>query len=437
MPACPSTKAATRLKVLCVSGSLGGGGSERQLWQLVSHLDRTRFQCHVYLQYRQGIYLHRLPPDVIVHSFWSPERPEKRRFPGQVFRSLVADLARVIVAHQIDIVYDRTYHATLFSSLATAWTRTPRASVIVCPPSRDIAGNRERFRFCKRWLLKRAYQSSTALTLAVSDDVADDAARYYGIQRDKIQVIASPVDIASVQTLAKQPTKDLACLNTPLQLSDTPSFEDNSPYRIPDARMPMLGRREQALPKDRFQIAVVARLSAEKGQSALLRAVAALISHPEDAIDCHVHIIGEGADRAKIQQLIVDLQIQSRVTMHGFLNNPYPLIAQCDLLCIPSLYEGLPNVALESLAIGTPIVASRCSHSLVDLLGDEQRGLLFDINDHQQLAQQIAKSARDVRSARARARAGQTWVRQHHSIEDWLNKMSQLFLRLRAGTSSL
>ncbi len=57
----PTAAQSARCRVLACSGSLDGGGSERQLWQLVTHLDRQRYAPEVYLLYRRGPYLAQLP----------------------------------------------------------------------------------------------------------------------------------------------------------------------------------------------------------------------------------------------------------------------------------------------------------------------------------------------------------------------------------------
>lgn len=54
----------------------------------------------------------------------------------------------------------------------------------------------------------------------------------------------------------------------------------------------------------------------------------------------------------------------------GFKSNPYKYIANCDLLVLSSLYEGLPNVIIESIAIGTPVVATDCLSGPREILLD-------------------------------------------------------------------
>ncbi len=154
------------LKLLACSGSLDGGGSERQLWQLVSHLDRQRFAPSVYLLHRRGPYLEQLPRDVQVHAF-DADHPAPPRFPpGRISRLQSQHLRQVVQSQGIDIVYDRTFHMSLITG---SLPRTlPRVSVIVSPPSRDLPQSERRFLFLKRWLLARAYRTARKRSASVT-----------------------------------------------------------------------------------------------------------------------------------------------------------------------------------------------------------------------------------------------------------------------------
>ena len=373
------------LRVLCCSGSLEGGGSERQLWQLASQLDRKRFSPCVYLLYRRGTYVERLPADVGVSAFWSEYDESKRYWPGQIRRMQIRHLARVIRELKIDVVYDRTFHMTLVTAPAAVQAGVPRVSVIVSPPSADFQKSRERFRFLKKRILAAAYRQSGCVTIAVSEEVADDAAVFYRVERSKIRVLPNPVDLEGVQAAA--------------QLTN----ENRSP----------------ADPS--FRIVVVGRLSREKGQRLALEALKVARIHSEREIT--LDIVGDGPERTQLEQLAEHLGIRACVTFHGFVSNPFPLIRNADLLCVPSQYEGLPNVALEAMALGTPVVATDCSGSLRTLIGENQRGVLVPKNDVQSLATAFIGAASDVLElARCQSRALH-WVSEYHSLPKWLHSM--------------
>src|SRR4051812_921383 len=107
----------TRIRVLFVIGSMGGGGAERQVLEILKRLDRTRFEAVLYLANKQGELLPEVPPDVPVFAFWDglPESRVRRIFRQLKLTRLMRQiyLAQVLRQQRIDVIYDRTYLATL------------------------------------------------------------------------------------------------------------------------------------------------------------------------------------------------------------------------------------------------------------------------------------------------------------------------------------
>ena len=68
-------------------------------------------------------------------------------------------------------------------------------------------------------------------------------------------------------------------------------------------------------------------------------------------------IVGEGEQRKLLETLVRDYRLQSKITFYGFIGNPYNIIAGADYFLLPSRWEGMPNCVLESLALGTPVIA--------------------------------------------------------------------------------
>ncbi|EPC04117.1 hypothetical protein L861_02060 [Litchfieldella anticariensis FP35 = DSM 16096] len=99
-------------------------------------------------------------------------------------------------------------------------------------------------------------------------------------------------------------------------------------------------------------------------------------------------LIGDG-DRDAVEKEIESLGLQQRVTLLGARDNPYPYMRQASVLLLASDYEGLPNVLLEALACGTPVVSTDCLSGPSDILtGDLVRGLV-PLNDIDRYGQAI------------------------------------------------
>lgn len=114
--------------------------------------------------------------------------------------------------------------------------------------------------------------------------------------------------------------------------------------------------RDGPFPRDgqQWRLACVGRLTAAKNLAALIEALSQLPAMPHWRLD----IYGEGELRDALVATIAARQLQDRVTLHGFTPDVYEKMVAADLLLMPSLWEGMPNVALESLAIGLPLVIS-------------------------------------------------------------------------------
>jgi glycosyltransferase involved in cell wall biosynthesis len=116
-------------------------------------------------------------------------------------------------------------------------------------------------------------------------------------------------------------------------------------------------------PGEGVRFVAAGRLSLQKGFDRLLEAMAAL------PVDSHCTILGEGPERTALEERISHLDLKGRVTLAGFIANPAPRIAGADAFVMPSRFEGMPNAALEALALGTPVMATPESGGIVEVEG--------------------------------------------------------------------
>ncbi len=124
----------------------------------------------------------------------------------------------------------------------------------------------------------------------------------------------------------------------------------------------------------RILIGAAGRLEPEKAFDLLIRALPKL---PE-TVD--LAIIGEGGDRPRLESIIVELGLQSRVKLAGWQSDVKSYFEAMDLFALSSLREGLPNVLLEAMALEVPCVATRIA-GIPKLITDAIDGSLIEPGD--------------------------------------------------------
>lgn len=140
------------------------------------------------------------------------------------------------------------------------------------------------------------------------------------------------------------------------------------------------------LPPSGFLIGAVGRLAAEKAFDVLIRSTYELVRRGHDA---RVLIVGEGGERAKLERLAAELGIADRVLLPGWQADAKPYFEAMDLFALSSLREGLPNVLLEAMALGVPVVATRVN-GVPRLVQDGRNGFLVEANDQEALTTALA-----------------------------------------------
>lgn len=132
-----------------------------------------------------------------------------------------------------------------------------------------------------------------------------------------------------------------------------------------------------------FDFVAVGRLNTQKDYFTLLRASKLL---KDKQIKFTLAILGEGNLREALEQSICELNVEDCVFLLGHQSNPYPLMKSTKFLVSSSLYEGFSNVIVESLCLGTPILASDCPGGNSETI-DELNGRLFPVQNQEKLAQ--------------------------------------------------
>lgn len=376
-----------RLKrVLLMVSSMRGGGSERQVLLLAQSLDRSRFQPHLYLTEAVGSFLDQVPDDVIIDSFDTCPDPGGIYVPGRQLRRQTEFLKQVIERRQIDVVYDRTFHMSLIADKAASGRR--RVSTIVSPPHLALPLVEKRFVALKRRRLAASYRRSDVV-VAVSRQAALSAESYYGLADGSVVVIKNPVDADALRAAAGSCKVDRPGQTT---------------------------------------LVCVGRMTEEKGHADLIDALAIVRDRwPAGRLPLAVRLIGDGPQRASLEEQVETRRLVDVVEFVGPLENAAGEIASADALVLPSRFEGMPNVVLESMALGTPVIASRAGGT-IELQRDEATAFWAEPGDAYSLSNAILQFAADSEQASRHRDAASRLIHSEHDLHTTIKRVEDLLM---------
>ncbi|HEY0192148.1 MAG TPA: glycosyltransferase [Kofleriaceae bacterium] len=331
------------IQVLFAIPALDKGGPDRVFFELLRKLDRARVTPSLVTAEPTGHYLRRLPADVAVHHL-GKETGTATRYP-------VLPLARLVRRLRPDVVV-ATLRMTFTAGLAQPLF--PRTTKLVLRPANNITSNQAELvraaplKHRASMAINRFTLGRAAHLICQGEEIAADL-RALGLTQP-MTTIGNPIDVDEVTAAASAQT------------------------RLPGAPA----------------LLAVGRLSAQKGFDILLPAFARLRQTVPGA---ELTIAGTGPDEAALKRQAGELGIADRVHFAGFVANPYPLMRAADLYVLSSRYEGFPNVALEALACGTPVVATACP-GVAALLQPGINGWLAPVEDVDGLAAALAQATK-------------------------------------------
>jgi glycosyltransferase involved in cell wall biosynthesis len=374
-----------RVRLLCYIGSLNAGGAERQVLEILHGLDRARFAPHLLLAHRSGPWLAEVPADVPLFCCSDAAAPVAGKLARwrrwRYFAQLLRDL-------RIDLVYDRTYLATLDAAVA-CWLRpTPRMSAAVADPAVQFRLYARRPVFLWRALSRWAYHSAN-LVLANSEGLRRQLIAYWRLPPEQVVVQPNAVDFERLDRLAAEPC----------------------PFP----------------PDGRFRLLTVGRIDDDKGHVDLLAALAELVQR-EGWRDWLWQVIGTGPRKTLLREQVAQNHLSEHVQFLGVVNNPFPYYRAADLFVLPSRTEGFPNVLLEALACGTPVIAADCDSGPRELLAHGRYGQLTPVRDPPALAAALREGRQQIERWRAAAAEGRAFVRKRFSRDRVLRQLEASML---------
>jgi glycosyltransferase involved in cell wall biosynthesis len=199
-------------------------------------------------------------------------------------------------------------------------------------------------------LLRTRYYAEADVIIANSQGAAASLRTHNRLPSEKIRVVYNPVVSPELLHLAEQPLAH-------------PWFAD--------ATHPV--------------VLGAGRLTREKDFSTLLRAFA-LVRRERPM---RLVIVGDGEERARLCALAQQLGVNQEVLLVGFDPNPYRYMRRASVFVLSSRWEGLPNVLIEAMACGAPVVSTDCPSGPREILEDGKWGKLVPVGDPDKLAEAI------------------------------------------------
>lgn len=367
-----------RKKILHMIGGGEIGGAEELVLTLIKLTDPSRYEVHL-------ICLCQGPFADLVRKEGFPTSVIPMR--NKMDLSKIGAVRRYIREQQIDLVHTHGVRANLIGRPAAKHEGIPVVTTFHSMLRYDY--DRAWKASLARFLTMRGNHYTDrfiAISHAIKEDLLD-----MQIPADKIQVIHSGLDVSKFSS-------------------------EQNPDKI---------REQFGLASDRLTFTMVARLHPVKGHRYFLQAARQIM---DAGIKAQFLLIGEGIDRPELEAQVKELGLDSVVHMPGYYRQVEDVYGITDILCVPSLMEGLGLVILEGMYFGVPVIASRVG-GIPELIEDGKSGILIPPADAGALFAAMHQLAVDKQMAQILARQGKERV-QDFTVENMARQVEACYAAL-------
>lgn len=303
-------------KITFVLPSLNSGGAERVLITLMNNLDRSKFEPEFIVTAGNGPMREWIASDIPVHIF------NIEKISASYFK-----LLRTLKKIKPDVVFTTMAHSNATTLLLKPFF--PKTKFIVRESSLPSALTKDYYGWKGKvcgYVYKFLYPYADVVlspTMCIIDEFKNDLK----ISMKNHRILYNPVDLQTV-------------------------FE----------HIPQTFEREKGSEK-KLHFVCMGRLSFEKGFDRIVEAM----PHLKSKYDWQLDILGDGPEKEALEALISKHSLENQVFLRGYQSSPWTWIAKADALILPSRWEGMPNVALESLACGTRVMAMREAGGIIEI----------------------------------------------------------------------
>lgn len=301
------------MKIAILIYSLSGGGAERVVSYLLPYLKNKEIEVHLVLMNPTISY--DIPKNIPIHFIETSQGGIENGFLKLIKLPWLAHkyaklLSNLKITHSFALL-TRPSYINILSRYFTKWHYKISISER-SHPSMQYGYNNLQSKI-NNFLIKKLYPKADQI-ICNSHGNANDLISNYNLTASQIAVVHNPVDIEKINGIEK---------------------------------------KERFFSDEYFNIVTIGRLDTGKNHQLLINAIA-----PFPKI--RLYILGDGWLSESLKQLAKKLGINERVFFLGFDNNPYKYLKTADLFLFGSNHEGFPNVLLEAMACGLPVVSTNC-----------------------------------------------------------------------------
>jgi len=364
------TQASEPALIVHVIHSLGTGGLENGLINLINRTPDDRYRHAIVCLAQSGVFERRIAkPGVQIISL--------HRRPGNDF-SIYWKLWKALRGLKPAIVHTRNLSALEGQIPAFFLLRVKTVHGVHGRDVFDLDGDNRKYN-----LLRKLIRPLVGRYITVSRDLKDWLRESVGVPVNKVTQIYNGVD------------QTRFCPRS----GDKP---DLAPAGF--------------LRKDKVVTGTVGRLAAVKDQANLIQAFNRLLSrHPENRDLLRLVIAGDGPERGRLEKLVEDLWIQDCVWITGDRDDIPDVLKLFDIFVLPSLGEGISNTILEAMATGLPIIATHVGGN-PELVEEGVNGHLVPRDNHVALAESMEKL---IHSRSSRKTMGEAGLKKVRAEFDW------------------
>ncbi|WP_438997233.1 glycosyltransferase [Candidatus Puniceispirillum sp.] len=304
-----------RQKIFFIIPNVNAGGAERVALTLLEHLDRRDYSYTlVVLDDGKGALADQIPKDVRIITLGKTR-----------VRSALFAIIRLVWKERPALIFSNLSHLNLMLSIFRFLF--PRNVKFIARESNIISKNVLLFNLSAVWQrLYILFYGHFDRVVCQSSEMKNDLIKTYGFPATKAVVIPNPVNVNQIRSLAEAGTAPKHSVLT---------------------------------------FVACGRLDFQKGFDILIDALA--LANLDNVL---LMIIGDGVLRKELVQKAKGLGVENKVSFLGFQSNPYPFFKQADAFILSSRFEGMPNVVLESVALGTPVIATPAPGGVVEFLSN-------------------------------------------------------------------